>query len=350
MSLKFLDVVIGDKLKSNMIELPKEDSLSTEESVKLQLEIASEFIERNKENITVDLSSHYNNREPFTLNDDRRFRVYLEDIIFTHLSIYLKGIYIHLFNEDGKVYQKSLNNFYEYCQLATYRLECHACGESLALYFDYDSMTIKPVLKESCIFNNVSKHHSMDIDLSCGQLLIANDMRLLFGEIKSQDSIEMEFQNRRNKGHYISVNNTFGRMLNTEMWAENNMMYFQTGNTSPNYYFNKEKNYFVFRDPFEDWEEYQDEAPNTSNLPFAIEIDNEEKLGYVCTDLWAINAMSMETFKKLCKENNLNEEEMIQKLHIKIHNVTKGVYQCTTYYETIEDRDMCIYHSIELKY
>ena len=59
MSLKFLDAVIVDKLKSTMIELPKEDFLSIEESVKLQLEIASEFIERNKENITVDLSSDF---------------------------------------------------------------------------------------------------------------------------------------------------------------------------------------------------------------------------------------------------------------------------------------------------
>lgn len=348
MSLKFLDAVIVDKLKSTMIELPKEDSLSIEESVKLQLEIASEFIERNKENITVDLSSHYN-QEPFILNDDRRFRAYLEDIIFKHLSIYLKNIYIRLFNKDDKAYQKSLNNFYEYCQLATYRLECHACGESLALYFDYDSMTIKPALEESCMFNNVSKHHSMDLDLSCGQLLVANDMRVLFGDQDKQRKIEREFESRRNQGHYISVNNTFGRMLNTEMWAENNMMYFQTGNTSPNYYFNEAKNYLVFRDPFEEWEEYKDEAPDTKNLPFAIEVDNEKYLGYICTDLWAINAISMDTFKKLCEENNLNEEEMIRKLDIKIHNVKKGVYQCITFYETADDIDMCIYHAIEYK-
>jgi hypothetical protein len=111
----------------------------------------------------------------------------------------------------------------------------------------------------------------------------------------------------------------------------------------------KKKNYFVFRDSFEEWEEYQDEEPDMDNLLFSIDLNNERRLGSICTDLWAIHAMSMDTFKKLCKQHELDEEEMIRKLDIKIHNVTKGIYQCTTYYETIEDRGMCVFHSIELK-
>jgi hypothetical protein len=87
----------------------------------------------------------------------------------------------------------------------------------------------------------------MELDLSSGQLLLANDMRELFGSDKEQDAIDQEFQDRRNEGQYISINNTLGRMLNTEMWAENDMMYFQTGNTSPNYYFNEEKKLFCFQ-------------------------------------------------------------------------------------------------------
>lgn len=343
MSLKLLEAIVDKKLKYMKTTLSEVDTLSIEESVDLQLDISSTFIDKYKEDITIDLSSHYDD-EPFPLGDNRGFYFALDSIIPSYLSFYFR-----LFGAKNLDGQEALDRFNKLSKVFTHRMECHACGKNLALYFDFDTMTLKPVSEESCIFNSISKQHSMELDLSSGKLLIANDMRRLFGSDEEQDAIEQEFQDRRNEGRHISINNTLGRMLNTEMWAENDMMYFQTGNTSPNYYFNEEKNYFVFRDAFEEWEEYQDKAPDLDNLPFSIDLNNEKHLGSICTDLWAIHAMSMDTFKQLCKQHGLDEEEMIRKLNIKIHNVTKGIYQCTTYYETIEDMGMYVFHSIELK-
>lgn len=58
--------------------------------------------------------------------------------------------------------------------------------------------------------------------------------------------------------------------------------------------------------------------------------------------------MSMDTFKRLCHENGLNEEDMIEEQNIEIHDIPKGIYKCTTYYELIEDYGQHLYHTLEL--
>lgn len=343
MSLKLLDDIIFRELAYHLISRENINKISIEESVVLQLAISSDFVNKYKKQILVDLSSHYN-ASPYSLNESLYLQSSLKIIISSYLSVYFR-----IFNKNNEEYNNKLPIFFHLCKYAGHYMECHSCGKNLSLYFDFDSMSIKPKLEDSCIFNTISKIHSMELDLSCGQILFANDMRELFGDRDYQDKFENEFVDRENGGRLISVNNTLGRILNTKMWAENGMMYFQTRNTSPGYYFNQEQQYFVFRDAFEEWEEYQDEAPDLDELHIPVDINNEKYLNFISTDLWAVNAMSMDTFRKLCQQNSLNEEEMIEELNIKIHNVKKGIYQCTTYYEEIEDYDMSVYHLIKLK-
>lgn len=239
--------------------------------------------------------------------------------------------------------------FEERIDFSTTSSSCCVCDAHMGLKYDYDTKTVSLTERSKkagiCPGKEIDPKHSMELDLSGGKILIANDMRCLFGEV---DEEEAEFH-KANESRTSSVNSMLGRINNTNFWASLGMMYFQSGNTCPSYFWNPDKHYFVFRDAFEDWEDYTDVEPKWDELPFTLDLEKEVDKGYVCTDLWAVNAMSMETFKALCAKNGFDEELMIRECSISIHDVTPGIYTCTTYYEMPNSESMKIYHSVQLK-
>jgi hypothetical protein len=82
--------------------------------------------------------------------DNRRFFFALDSIIPSYLSFYFR-----LFGAKNLDQQEALDRFNKLSKVFTHRMECHACGKNLALYFDFDTMTLKPVSEESCIFNSI---------------------------------------------------------------------------------------------------------------------------------------------------------------------------------------------------
>lgn len=231
-------------------------------------------------------------------------------------------------------HKKEKASFYDVSNIFFVSNECHECGERVQYLLDFNDMTIKPRKTETCFMSKIEKTHSMELDLNSGKVLVANDMRELYGDRDIMRQKENDFMKEKTGRPFNSVNNRKGRILNTNFWSQQGLMYFQANDLSPEYFWNNEEKHIIFKNVLDD----------------EVVSDKETFLDSVCTDLWAVQAMSIDTFKRLCYENKLDEDKMIKELDIEIHDVPKGIYTCTNYYELIEDNeDLNTYCIIQLK-
>lgn len=248
----------------------------------------------------------------------------IEELLQKHISLYITML----------KYKKEEASFHEASLISFVSNECHECGERVQYFLDINDMTVKPRKTEKCSMLNIDKPHSMKLDLSSGKILIANDMRELFGNREIMRQKENDFMKEKTGRPFNSVNHRKGRILNTNFWSQQGLMYFQANDLSPEYFWNNEEKHIIFKNVLDD----------------EVVSDKETFLGSVCTDLWAIQAMSIETFKRLCQENKLDEDKIIKELDIEIHDVPKGVYTCVNYFELIEDNDdLNVYCEIQFK-
>lgn len=210
---------------------------------------------------------------------------------------------------------------------------CSDCSMAVHTMFNLERMAFVGGGDVACEFESKSKIHTMNLEVNDGKLMIANDMRRLFGEREDVRQMEEEYIDRNYGGGINTVNSVRGRMVNTECWEEQGMMYFQADNMSLDYFHNNDLDTIIFREGDSD----------------TVHEDGTH-VGTISTNLWAVHAMSGNTFTSLCKRNTLSEQDMIEELGIVTVDVPNGDYECTSYFEVIDEQESGgIFYSIVKK-
>lgn len=233
---------------------------------------------------------------------------------------------------------KESNNGYAITEMIDYILkiksytECGDCGARLPWHYDFETNTVVYEKSDNCTITNEDKIFTITLDIPCGKLLIANDLRSIFGDEYISD-ISMDYYHNNNITGYISVNYTYGRIIKAKMMENVGMMFFVIGNDSPAYY--QDGNRILFRDNFEDLDD-MDESINFNELPLSMDLEKEKLMGSVYTDTWAISAMSYTKFKEMCTMNGKDVNAEIANHYIDIIDVGEGTYKCTCVYEMMD--------------
>jgi len=125
------------------------------------------------------------------------------------------------------------------------------------------------------------------------------------------------------------INSFKGTVLRSKKYAQENIMHFFVGNSSPQVYY-KDGLVYIGQDGYDENDEefllMEEATENTS----------------ICTDLWWVTAFDVEIYRELIKKKfgeNISEEFEEQFLQDEYINVRPGVYKCTHYYETVKSRD-----------
>jgi len=126
-----------------------------------------------------------------------------------------------------------------------------------------------------------------------------------------------------------SINSARGTVLRSQKYAQENIMHFFVGNSSPQVYY-KDGLIYIGQDGYnEDDEEFPLMEEATENT-------------WICTDLWWVTAFDVEVYKELIKKKfgeNISQEFEEQYLQDEYINVKPGIYKCTHYYDTVKNRD-----------
>lgn len=210
---------------------------------------------------------------------------------------------------------------------------CSQCGSTSKLSLnDEGILSITPINmrnynnkgQEPCEFPEGVNAYSHLFNIHSGKLVIANDLRSLFSE-----SLDKECDKFILKHTQGDINCAYGRKANTSFWNDHGMIYLHTGNSSPHIFYNKKESKISFKREY--WYDRDNESDHENFTA------DEENMGYVCTDLWAICAVDYDYFCQLCQNNNLNVEDVIAELDCTVVDISVGCYEVKSFYEVLED-------------
>lgn len=213
-------------------------------------------------------------------------------------------------------------------------MHCSGCGVHLNLSYHNGVFTNyvralkdKPQCKPCGYDKDTMDTFSVSLNVASGKLVVANDFRSLFKEEnKESDNYIIE-----KSGYYNSINSDLGKKLNTEYYASKKMIYVYAGNSCPSIFYNKNKQEIVFKREYHYNSETDEETSNC--------LEGETLLGYVCTDLWAVQCMDYNDLAERCQQNNVWIENILKKLDCVVIDVEPGVFDVVIDNRTETDSD-----------
>jgi len=167
------------------------------------------------------------------------------DMLETSLSFILT--LTELRNKKGEV-PLSQQKLQEMFSVSAERVYCAHCGQDLPYCLDFENNEVT-ISKKIAWANSrtgiatvidcpnvTTSPQAVSLATPSKQLVVANDLRLLFPECDEYRDIELRSDLSRG-----SVNSRRGREKNTEYWASQGLIYFQVGNSSPTLYVDDEQ-------------------------------------------------------------------------------------------------------------
>lgn len=277
----------------------------------------------DNDEIIYDTNAHQTSLKYLFDNDKKLFKEkflkYIESFLLTKLlRLDLKNI-----NDANDIdINVDDNSFITYEQ-------CPICGELTEIYFDGKKIYDKVVCFD--VESNYKKHHSeilpcfteppsfsVDINIPSGKLLLAD------WPLYGQEIINIKDEN---------VNCLKGRYMQSQNYAQKNIMHFYVGNTCPKVLQKDNEIIIGKHGSHEDEDGYDVEVPIDENFEYK---------GSICTDLWWTTGIDLDLYNKLLEQNVTDEfdTDKIQRF-IKedavIIDLEPGIYTCTTFFETLDD-------------
>lgn len=308
-----------------------------------------------KDRIVVDLMGHALSTDKITLADYERSsgRNILSipviaqrlDLAFAKLIYNISGNETLDHNWDDLFDQAFSLVDFEYGHLmiaGSYTETCSTCGEHMRILMDMSSLKIslyenyvgagekKPV--SPCAFPNGVGQYDIKIKVPSGKLVIANALTAIMPKEIHDYAAEMDYFEKR-AGHSMSISTSeYANVLNSEFYAQLNVMYIQVGDGGLTAFMNKssgdisikqESNYGYAYDSGKD-EVVPFEEPNYT--------EDEKILGTISLDLWAVTAMCYDTFVDFCQRTNKDVSASLDRLDAFVVDVECGDYKVTSYY------------------
>lgn len=200
--------------------------------------------------------------------------------------------------------------------------KCHYCGDSMTFKFDNHSIS---TLGECEKFDT----YSFEVNVPSGHLVFCD-----WPPFGSEVLISLEDDYQSKNGHY-SINNTKGCFTCSKLYADNDIIHFFVGNTSP----------CILKDGNNIYVEESGYDDNDEEI-FLHDVDCE---GSICTDLWWITAFDLDNYHKLLDNYGLSYNEFLEDIdgygYVKV-NVNPGVYKCS-YERNNDDNSPHCYVKIE---
>lgn len=294
------------------------------------------------ENIYFNFKGHFGFDNDYLKNLDKSTKERVLPVDEMSFDILHISIFQYLLDWDNKNLERMDRDLFHRVKSECY---CFDCGKKLSLYINFqdkkmeyryfNGKEIVPELNE-CSEKNSNGIFSFTHSFPSGKIIFANDLRNIISE-------DREFHRNLDKkiteksGFYNTINSSLGQKLNSLVYSELGLVYIQVGNTSPTIF--KDKSGNIIAKPEFLYDRETDEDIENFNK-------NDNKLGYICTDLWAVCAMDYDLYKSLKLERakkNYPEEE-VDESYINeddfdfIVEVKPGNYKITSYYNSKEDQ------------
>lgn len=338
----------------NILQAVHDDAITICEQKKLELvlkqkreqneEITNYLFEKHVKdfflNIVVDIKGHnkglYDNKRieeimliPYEYFSEKVKNIFVVPISYLVETLLDKPLKKEDYDSEISFFFRSVNS-----SISSPDMFCSQCGEISKLKLNEDGiLTITPISsknynnkgQEPCKFPEGVNTYSNLFNIHSGKLVVANDLRSLFSESLSKESDKFILQHTQG-----DINCAYGRKVNTSFWNDNGLIYLHTGNSSPHIFHNKKESKVTFKSEY--WYDKENESDNDNFT------SDEENIGYVCTDLWAICAMDYDYFAQLCENNNKTVAEVIENQDCTIIDIPVGCYEVTSFYEIRKDK------------
>jgi hypothetical protein len=221
---------------------------------------------------------------------------------------------------------------------------CKNCGDDLVIGLDLNDLTIKLYEEHQdrkvrpCEHANKLGTHSVNVNILSGKIVVANKLSSIFSkEIRDGSDVYVDSKLQSLDGICCAM----GRKHSTEYYARHGLVYIYGNNARPAIFLNKNKNLITVKNEVLFDMETDEEVDNFTS--------DEEKIGWLCMDLWATTAMDYDLFKKHCLDNGRGVDDTLKDLDATVIDVPVGTYKATSFRETDEFEDKGLFATIELE-
>ncbi len=191
-------------------------------------------------------------------------------------------------------------------------------------YWQYIDEPIKPFIDKDhnnkpCSFPNGIEKYEFEYVIESNQLLFANDLR----EIYNIDYKTMSDYIYEQCGYHTDINSEAGVMYHQKLWNDKGLIYIQTGNTSPILMKDSVNGTIIAIDP--------NVKITSKNYDFPLDVSRMKKVGFICTDLWAVNLIDVAKVKTYARKKGISLDDALSRLGGNIIDVEPGKYKIVCY-------------------
>lgn len=161
--------------------------------------------------------------------------------------------------------------------------------------------------------------YSYEIDIDDTTLVVSDNIISVFPKLYMESAKYIS----EKSGYSNDINSDLGVKYSQEFWNNKNVIYVQSGNTSPHLCVDKITGSIAAIDT--------DAWKSKKMYSFPIDISNMVKKMTVSTEVWAVQMMTLKEFKKVCKEQKKTLSLALNQAGAEKISVKPGRYKVTCY-------------------
>lgn len=161
--------------------------------------------------------------------------------------------------------------------------------------------------------------YSYEIEIDDTTLVVSDNIISVFPKLYMESAKYIS----EKSGYQNDINSDLGVKYSQEFWNNKNVIYVQSGNTSPHICVDSLTGSIAAIDT-KAWR-------SKESYSFPIDISNMVKKTTVSTEVWAVQMMTLKEFKKVCKEQKKTLSIALSQAGAEKFSVKPGRYKVTSY-------------------